>query len=121
MSFQIDLSATNTDTKLFMYCLQSISNKGHHRAIANRINQSDYFGVLNSMLGAELSLLGKIAVDGYSKQVSGSINTDMGRMGTLVADLRRTCSSTSYTYLYTNEVSHNHARMKSYSETLPHD
>lgn len=73
------------------------------------------------MLGAELSLLGKIAVDGYSKQVSGSINTDMGRMGTLVADLRRTCSSTSYTYLYTNEVSHNHARMKSYSETLPHD
>ena len=88
-----------------MYCLQSISNKGHHRAIANRINQSDYFGVLNSMLSAELSLLGKIAVDGYSKQVTEAIDASKGRLGTLIADLRRTCSSTSYTYLYTNEVS----------------
>eukprot|EP00804_Cyclotella_cryptica_P013920 CCRYP_002434-RA/>CCRYP_002434-RA protein AED:0.07 eAED:0.07 QI:141/0.85/0.87/1/1/1/8/45/929 len=100
----IDLSASNTDNKLFMYCLQSISNLGHHRAIANRINQSDYFGVLNEMLFAELTLLGKIAVDGYSKHVAESIDTSKGRMGTLIADLRRTCTSTSYTYLYTNEI-----------------
>jgi hypothetical protein len=59
------------------------------------------------MLSAELTLLGKIAVDGHSKQVSESIDTSNGRMGTLIADLRRTCTSTSYTYLYTNEVSFN--------------
>merc|ERR1712194_362063 len=41
----IDMSAmaTNKDRRLFMYCLQSISNLGHHRDIVNRINQSDYF------------------------------------------------------------------------------
>ena len=43
----IDLSAAsaNRDGTLFVYCLQSISNLGHHREIANRIDQSDYFGV----------------------------------------------------------------------------
>jgi hypothetical protein len=59
------------------------------------------------MLSAELTLLGKIAVDGYSKQVSASIDTSKGQVGTLIADLRRTCTSTSYTYLYINEVSCN--------------
>ena len=56
------------------------------------------------MLASELSLVGKIAVDGYSKEVSKSIDTTQGQMGTLIADLRRTCTSTSYTYLYAMEV-----------------
>lgn len=100
----IDLSATNKDSKLFMYCLQSISNLGHHRDIANRINQSDYFGVFNSMLQSELTIAAKIAVDGYTKEVVDSIDTTKGPMGSLIADLRRTCTSTSYTYLYAMEV-----------------
>jgi len=100
----IDLSATNKDSKLFMYCLQSISKLGHHRAIANRINQSDYFGVFNSMLASELTIAGKIAVDGYSEEVSACVDKSKGQMGSLVADLRRTCTSTSYTYLYATEV-----------------
>jgi len=100
----IDLSATNKDSKLFMYCLQSISNLGHHRAIASRINQSDYFGVFNSMLQSELSIAAKIAVDGYTKEVFDSIDTTKGPMGNLISDLRRTCTSTSYTYLYAMEV-----------------
>ena len=57
------------------------------------------------MLGAELSLLGKIAIDGFSKQASESIDTSKGPMGSLIQDLRRTCTTTSYTYLYTKEVS----------------
>ena len=107
----IDLSATNKDSKLFMYCLQSISNLGHHREIANRINQSDYFGVFNSMLQSELGIAGKVAVDGYTKEVSDSTvngNSDNGTsqspMKSLIADLRRTCTSTSFTYLYAMEV-----------------
>ena len=125
----IDLSATNKDSKLFMYCLQSISNLGYHRAIANRIqNQSDsYFGVFNSMLQSELIIAGKVAVDGYTKEVCDSIvmnDYDIGSsssngnskkkkesgghqycpMGSLISDLQRTCTSTSYTYLYAMEV-----------------
>ena len=106
----IDLSATNKDSKLFMYCLQSISNLGHHRAIANRINQSDYFGVFNSMLQSELAIAAQIAVDGYTKEVMDSMESTNSRsmdgnlMGGLIADLRRTCTSTSYTYLYAMEV-----------------
>ena len=88
----------------FRYCLQSISKKGHHREIANRINQSDYFGVFNSMLASELAIAGKIAVDGFSEEVSASIDKNKGQMGSLVKDLRRTCTSTSYTYLYAMEV-----------------
>jgi hypothetical protein len=41
----IDLSATNKDSALLMYCLQSISKRGHHREIAKRVNQSDQFAV----------------------------------------------------------------------------
>lgn len=89
---------------LIRYCLQSISKLGHHRAIANRINQSDYFGVFNSMLASELTIAGKIAVDGYSEEVSACVDKSKGQMGSLVADLRRTCTSTSYTYLYATEV-----------------
>ncbi|KAL7466366.1 hypothetical protein ACHAXS_006667 [Conticribra weissflogii] len=100
----IDLSAKNKDSKLFMYCLQSISKLGHHRAIANRINQSDYFGVFNSMLASELTIAGKVAVDGYSEEVSACVDKSKGQLGSLVADLRRTCASTSYTYLYATEV-----------------
>ncbi len=86
------------------YCLQSISKLGHHRAIANRINQSDYFGVFNSMLASELTIAGKVAVDGYSEEVSACVDKSKGQLGSLVADLRRTCASTSYTYLYATEV-----------------
>jgi hypothetical protein len=41
----IDLSATHKDSALIMYCLQSISKRGHHREIAKRVNQSDHFAV----------------------------------------------------------------------------
>lgn len=100
----IDLSATNRDSKLFMFCLQSISNLGHHRDIANRINPSEFFGVFDSMLQSELAIAGRAAVDGYAEDVVDTIDSSMGPMGTLISDLRRNCTSTSYTYLYTMEV-----------------
>eukprot|EP00984_Skeletonema_dohrnii_P010804 scaffold4237_cov105-Skeletonema_dohrnii-CCMP3373.AAC.5 len=99
----IDLSASNKDSKLFMYCLQTISNLGHHREIANRIDQSDYFGVFNSLLRSELSVAGKLAVAGYDGyRANGKSNESLtsGQIETLTADLRRTCTATSYTYLY---------------------
>ena len=120
----IDLSATNMDSKLFMFCLQSISNLGYHRDIANRINPSEFFGVFDSMLQSELIIAGTMAVDGYycttatgvKDGVNGGIDTipttvatttttsQIMTMGTFINDLRRNCTSTSYTYLYAMEV-----------------
>ena len=106
----IDLSATNKESKLFLYCLQTISNLGYHREIANRINQAEYFGVFNSMLQSELTITAKLSVDGYRRDIIDNTNdnamdtTTKDPMGSLVADLRRTCTSTSYTYLFAMTV-----------------
>lgn len=94
----IDLSASNKDSALLMYCLQSISKRGHHREIARRINQSEHFPVFNAMLASELAVIGKISVSAcHDHDTSISLNE-------LVGDLRRICTSTSYTYLYGFEV-----------------
>ena len=94
----IDLSATNKDSALLMYCLQAISRRGHHREITRRINQSDHFAVFNAMLSSELSVIGKIAVSSCRKKDT-SIHLDE-----LVQDLARSCTSTSYTYIFAVEV-----------------
>jgi len=94
----IDLSASNKDSALLMYCLQSISKRGHHREIARRINQSEHFPVFNAMLASELAVIGKISVSScHDHDTSISLSE-------LVGDLRRICTSTSYTYLYGFEV-----------------
>jgi hypothetical protein len=95
----IDLSASNKDSALLNYCLQKISKRGHHREIARRINQSDHFAVFNAMLASELTVVGKIAVS-TCRDSDTSIGLDE-----LVSDLRRTCTSTAYTYIYAIEVS----------------
>ena len=94
----IDLSATNNDSTLLKFCLRSISNRGHHREIIKRINPSDHFAVYNAMLASEITVVGKMAFG-----ASSDIDTTMG-MTELVEDLKRTCTSTSYTYLYAMEV-----------------
>jgi hypothetical protein len=94
----IDLSATNKDSTLLKFCLRSISNRGHHREIIKRINPSDHFAVFNAMLASEFAVMGKIALGATSDLESTS------GMSELVDDLRRTCTSTSYTYLYAVEV-----------------
>ena len=94
----IDLSASNKDSALLMYCLKAISQRGHHREIARRINQSDHFVVFNAMLASELTVVGKIAVSACRDD-----DTSIG-LEELVGDLRRTCTSTSYTYIYAIEV-----------------
>lgn len=94
----IDLSATNKESGLLTWCLQAISERGHHREIARRINQSEHFPVFNSMLASELAVIGKISVSAcYDHDTSISLNE-------LVSDLRRTCTSTAYTYMYAFEV-----------------
>ncbi len=101
----IDLSASNRESTLFFYCLQSISNLGHHREIANRINQAEYFGVFNSMLQSELTITAKLSMDGYRTDIiHDAMDTTKGPMGSLASDLRRTCTSTSYTYMFATEV-----------------
>ena len=86
----IDLSATHRDSTLLSYCLSSISKRGHHREIAKRINQSDHFQVYSAMLASEFTIV-------------GNGGEAMG-MHDLLEDLRRTCTSTSYTYLYAIEL-----------------
>lgn len=83
------------------YCLQSISKRGHHREIAKRIDQSDYFGVFNGMFASELSIIGKLAI-GSNVDVLPSGTDIASSIGT---DLLRTCTSTAYTYVYAIEVS----------------
>jgi hypothetical protein len=101
----IDLSATQKDSALLMYCLQSISQRGHHREIAKRVNQSDHFSVYNAMLASEFAVVAAAAASGASSTQDSSIG-----MEELVEDLRRTCTSTSYTYLYAIEVRRYHMR-----------
>ena len=94
----IDLSASNKDSALLMYCLEQISKRGHHREIARRINQSDHFSVFNAMLASELSVIGMISVSSC-KGSDTSIS-----LAELVGDVQRTCTSTAYTYIYAIEV-----------------
>jgi hypothetical protein len=94
----IDLSASNKDSAMLRYCLKSISKRGHHREIARRIDQSDHFAVFDAMLLSELAVVGKIAVSACHET-----DTSIG-LDELVGDLRRTCSSTAYTYIYALEV-----------------
>ncbi|CAJ1966532.1 unnamed protein product [Cylindrotheca closterium] len=94
----IDLSASNKDSAMLRYCLRAISKRGHHREIANRIDQSDHFAVFDAMLASEVAAVGKIAVSLCQEQDS-TIHLDE-----LVSGLRRTCTSTAYTYIFTLEV-----------------
>ncbi len=111
----IDLSATFPNSPLLTYCLKEISKRGHHREIAKRIqNQSDYFDVFHGLLVSELSRLGNTAVNGNIFHIDNSKivkeqndaeeewNFDLD---SLVEDMKRSCTSTAYTYIYTLEVS----------------
>jgi len=102
----IDLSATYKDSALLTYCLKSISKRGHHREIAKRINQSDYFGVFNAMLTSELEYLGRVGIANGNGEGDGEGADDETpeSFDGVISDLRRTCTSTSYTYYYTREV-----------------
>jgi TH1 protein len=91
----IDLSASNKNSALLMYCLKEISKRGHHREIARRINQSDHFSVFSAMLASELAVIGKISISACQDHDTAiSLNE-------LVKDLRRTCTSTAYTCMCT--------------------
>jgi TH1 protein/WW domain len=94
----IDLSADHKDSAVLVYCLRAISKRGHHREIARRVNQSEHFPVFNAMLLSELAAVGGVAVS------AGSDPAVAVGLEELVNDLRRACSSTSYTYLYSIEL-----------------
>ncbi|KAL3926949.1 MAG: hypothetical protein SGBAC_013273 [Bacillariaceae sp.] len=94
----IDLSASNKDSAMLRYCLKAVSKRGHHREIASRIDQSDHFAVFDAMLASEIAAVGKIAVSLCQKQDS-TIHLEE-----LVIGLRRTCTSTAYTYIFSLEV-----------------
>ena len=94
----IDLSASNKESALLMYCIRTISKKGYHRELVKRMNPSEYFSVFNSMLQSELTIVGKTAIS-----ASNDVDTSIG-LEELVADLHRTCTATAFTYLYSIEV-----------------
>ena len=95
----IDLAARNKDDALLMYCIRTISKKGFHRELVKRMEPAEYYAVFNSMLQSEVSVVGKTAIS-----ASNDVDTSIG-LEELVNDLRRTCTATSYTYLYSIEVS----------------
>lgn len=111
----IDLSATYPNSPLLTYCLKEISKRGYHREIAKRIqNLSDYFDVFHGLLVSELSRLGNTAVNGNVFQVDNAKivkeQNDVEEewnfdLEALVEDMKRSCTSTAYTYIYTLEVS----------------
>ena len=87
----IELSASNKEDALMMFALKRISEKGHHREIARRINQSEHFSVFHAMFESELSVLGKIAVSAcVEKDTSISLNELVGNLG-------RSSTGTAYT------------------------
>ena len=94
----IDLSATNKDSAVLMYCIRAISKRGYHRELVKRMNPSEYFSVFNAMLQSELAVVGKTSVS-----ASSDVDTSIG-LEELVNDLRRTCTATAFTYLYSIEV-----------------
>ncbi len=92
----IDLATTNRDSALLKYCVRRISDLGHHRELAKRINMTDDFSVYNSTLKAEFeNLVGSLSSGAYS-----SMDLDE-----IVEDLKRMCTSASFTFLYAVEVS----------------
>jgi TH1 protein/WW domain len=94
----IDLTASHKDSAVLLYCLRAISKRGHHREIAQRINQSDHFAVFNAMLVSELTVMGRLAVNASSDLPSAT------QFARLIQDLIKACSSTSYTYLYSMQL-----------------
>ena len=108
----IDLSASNKDSALLNYCLQKISKRGHHREIARRINQSDHFPVFNAMLASEITIIGKIALTACH-----SVDTSIG-LNELIRDLKRTCTSTAYTYIHAIEVSWDNVEVSCFLQLL---
>ena len=101
----IDLSSEHKDSALLTYCLQTISNKGYHREIAKRINQSDYFHVFHGMLISELTLIGKLSINQgkISDRMDGD-DVEDNRVESIVRGLTKQSTSTDYTFIYVMEM-----------------
>ncbi len=99
----IDLSAEHKDSALLTLMLEQISRRGHHREIANRMDQSDFFEVFHGMLCSELEVLGKLSMNGGRADTEELNQIDDSEA--IVSDLKRQCTSTEYTYVYIIEVS----------------
>jgi len=119
----IDLAGMpqHKNSPFLKYCLEEISKRGHHREIAKRMNQSDYFDVFHRMVVNELTVLGKLSINGGLKsepnqdvdvvedeqQVDLDLDMDVSlstSIENIVNDLKRQCTSTEYTYIYVIEV-----------------
>jgi hypothetical protein len=101
----IDLSSEHKDSALLTYCLQTISNKGYHREIAKRINQSDYFNVFHGMLISELCLIGKLSVNqGKVSDRSDGADVEDDSVEIMIHSLTKQSTSTGYTFVYVMEM-----------------
>jgi negative elongation factor C/D len=96
----IDLSAKHKNSALLMFVLNQISSKGHHREIAGRINQSDYFEVYHQLLSSEIGIIGKSGVGSQQDLGQGGIHT----LENIGKDLRKICTATGYTYLHARQL-----------------
>jgi len=93
--------STKRNSALLTFCLQTMTEQGYHREIAKHMSQSgDYFRVFYSMLLSEVSSLGLLAVQGSGYNGSQK-DDDTCALEDLLRDLKRNCSNSAYTYIYT--------------------
>lgn len=85
----IELYDLHSDSNVLGYCLREISQMGHHREIAQVIRESEYFLVFNDLLVDMLS------------RISSASATEIAK---LTENLKRSCCSSEYMFLYANRL-----------------
>eukprot|EP01084_Bolivina_argentea_P192240 330059_1 len=85
----IELFDAHRDSVLLRFLLKRISTQGHHREIAAIVSGADIFHVFKGVLQDQLGQV----MEGNECQ-----------MATLTLDIQRTCCSTAYMFLYSQEV-----------------
>eukprot|EP01041_Mallomonas_annulata_P004821 gene4821-9616_t len=85
----IELYDQNRGSALLGYCLRKISAMGYHRDIADIIGEADYFQVFDDLL-----------VDTLQRIIQSSEKD----LEITVKNIRRTCCSSEYTFLYALEL-----------------
>jgi len=85
----IELYDQHSDSTLLGLCLREISSMGHHREIAQVIRESEYFLVFNDLL---VDMLSRVSAASASE------------VAVLTEDLKRSCCSSEYMFLYANRL-----------------
>ena len=92
----IDLYNSHSDSTLLGLCLRDISARGHHAEISQIIRESDYYEVFNDILS---EIICKVVL-GTDAETGGRCESDEELIMHLRGELKRSCCSAEYSYLY---------------------